>query len=89
MSLATLFAAPVFGGGNLGRRIRRLFLLNAALAPIILSTQVYPNTAYAAVPWLVAIAGSAFLLARLLRSGGVSATEVPPTVAAAYLAART
>ncbi|MDQ8155628.1 MAG: hypothetical protein P3B98_13330, partial [Gemmatimonadota bacterium] len=68
MSLATLFAAPAFGSGKEERWIRRLFFVNGALAPIILSTQVWPNLAYAATPWLIAVPGSSLLLAMLFRS---------------------
>lgn len=67
MSLATLFAAPAFAGDPLRLWIRRLFVLNGVLAPVILSTQVYPNMAYAGAPWLLAIPGSSLLLALFFR----------------------
>lgn len=67
MSLATLFAAPAFESVKGERWIKRLFLINGALAPIILATQVWPNLAYAATPWLVTVPGSSLLLALLFR----------------------
>lgn len=67
MSLSTLFAAPAFGASREERWIKRLFIANGVLAPVILGTQVWPKLAYAATPWLIAVPGSSLLLALLFR----------------------
>lgn len=77
MSLATLFAAPVFSGDPLRLWIRRLFVLNGVLAPIILSTQVYPSMAYAGAPWLLAVPGSSLLLTFFFRQAEMTDGTLP------------
>lgn len=77
MSLATLFAAQAFDSGKRERWIKRLFVINGALAPIILATQVWPRLAYAATPWLVAVPGSSLLLVLLFRQDGRADRRAP------------
>jgi hypothetical protein len=61
MSLATLFAAPVFFGTKLKNWIRVFFISNGIIAPIILSTQIYPLMAYAGATWILTMPLSSFL----------------------------
>ena len=61
MSLATLFAAPVFFGSKLKKWIRIFFIANGIISPIILSTQVYPLMAYAGATWILTMPLSSFL----------------------------
>ena len=61
MSLATLFAAPVFFGTNLKKWIRFFFISNGIISPIILSTQIYPLMAYAGSTWILTMPLSSFL----------------------------
>jgi len=61
MSLATLFAAPVFGGGKLQRWIRWAFIANGVLAPAILLVQVLPGLLILGALWLVTFPLSAVL----------------------------
>jgi len=61
MSLATLFAAPVFLGTKLKKWIRIFFISNGIIAPIILSTQIYPLMAYAGATWIITMPLSSVL----------------------------
>jgi len=61
MSLATLFAAPVFFGTRLKKWIRIFFISNGIIAPIILSTQIYPLMAYAGATWILTMPLSSIL----------------------------
>lgn len=61
MSLATLFAAPVFFGTKLKKWIRIFFISNGIISPIILSTQMYPLMAYAGSTWILTMPLSSFL----------------------------
>lgn len=62
MSLAMLFASPVFGNRGLARWIRRLFIANGVLAPVILATQVYPLVAYIGGFWIITFPSATGLL---------------------------
>jgi hypothetical protein len=61
MSLATLFAAPVFFGTKLKNWIRYFFIANGIIAPIILSTQMFPLMAYVGGTWIITMPLSSFL----------------------------
>lgn len=61
MSLATLFAAPVFFGTKLKKWIRIFFISNGIISPIILSTQLYPLMAYAGATWILTMPLSSIL----------------------------
>lgn len=67
MSLSTLFAAPVFNKTKLKKWIRIVFISNGVIAPIILSTQVYPFMAYAGATWILTMPLSSFLTILLFR----------------------
>lgn len=62
MSLAMLFASPVFGKRGLARWIRRLCIANGVLAPVILATQVYPLVAYLGGFWIITFPSATGLL---------------------------
>ena len=68
MSLATLFAAPVFFGTKLKKWIRIFFISNGIISPIILSTQMYPLMAYAGSTWILTMPLSSFLFMLLCYS---------------------
>ena len=61
MSLATLFAAPVFIDTKLKKATRILFISNGVIAPIIISTQIYPLMAYAGATWIITMPLSSIL----------------------------
>lgn len=61
MSMAALFAAPVFFGTKLKKWIRIFFISNGIISPIILSTQIYPLMAYAGSAWIITMPLSSIL----------------------------
>ena len=67
MSLAMLFASPVFGKSGLQNWIRRLFIANGVLAPVILATQVYPLIAYIGGFWIITFPSATCLLTIMFR----------------------
>jgi|WetSurMetagenome_2_1015567.scaffolds.fasta_scaffold49517_1 hypothetical protein len=69
MSLAMLFASPVFGTSKLQSWIRRLFIANGILAPVILSTQVYPKIAYIGGFWIITFPSATCLLTIMFKKG--------------------
>lgn len=62
MSLAMLFAAPVFGKSNIQIWIRRMFIATGILAPVIIATQIYPKIAYIGMFWIITFHTSTSLL---------------------------
>ena len=67
MSLGMLFTAQVFGGTRLQWWIRRVFIANGVLVPVILLTQIYPEVAYIGAFWIVTFPLSTSLVAVLFR----------------------
>jgi hypothetical protein len=67
MSLATLFAFPVFNKMGLEKWIRWAFLANGVIAPIILLTQIYPLIAYLGASWIVTLPASSILVTLLFK----------------------
>jgi len=63
MSLATLFAAPVFGGQGLERWIRWALLVNGLLAPVIALQILYPPLWNVAAIWVVSFPAATVMLA--------------------------
>jgi len=62
MSFSTLFTAWIFKKkSGLEKWIRRFFIANGVIAPIILLTQVFPNIAYAGSFWIVSLPTSSML----------------------------
>jgi hypothetical protein len=61
MSLATLFAAPVFVGGRLERWIRWSLVANGLLTPALLLQQNFPTSAIAAL-WAITFPVATVLL---------------------------
>ncbi len=74
MNLAMLFTAPVFDGGRLERRIRRLFYANGATVIItVLGVVVDTKAVYllgSLVPWCVVFSTATALVAVLFRRAG-------------------
>jgi hypothetical protein len=66
MSLATLFAAPVFTGGGLERSIRWSLVANGLLTPALLLQQNFPTFAIAAL-WAITFPVATALLAVLFK----------------------
>jgi hypothetical protein len=62
MSLAMLFAAPVFAKSKIQGWIRRLFIANGILAPVILATQIFPKIAYIGGFWIITFPSATCLL---------------------------
>lgn len=67
MSLATFFAAFVFGKSKLEVWIKRFFIANGIISPIILLTQIYPMIAYAGALWIITMPASSLLVMLLFR----------------------
>lgn len=67
MSLAMLFAAPVFGNSKLQNWIRRMFVATGILAPVIIATQIYPKIAYIGMFWIITFPTSTWLLTIMFR----------------------
>jgi len=66
MSLATLFAAPIFAGGRLERWIRWALIANGLLAPALLLQQNLPTFAIAGL-WAITFPVATALLAVLFK----------------------
>jgi len=62
LSLAMLFAAPVFTGKKLECWIRWSLVVNGALAPVIVLAVAYPVLIYIGALWLVTFPLSTILL---------------------------
>lgn len=71
MSLATLFAAPVFARQGQDRWTRRFFILHGTLVVPILLAYV-TNIAWLGVPWLVTAPAAAILAAARFRRMGAT-----------------
>lgn len=65
MSLSTLFSAGIFVRRGLESWLKWVFILNGVIAPVILSTQIYPEMAYAGATWIITLPLSSILLAIL------------------------
>jgi hypothetical protein len=65
MSLSTLFAAGIFNRPGLETWLKWVFIMNGIIAPVILSTQIYPELAYAGATWIITLPSSSILLAVL------------------------
>ncbi len=67
MGLATLFAVPVFAKKGLELWVRRFFLANALITPVIALVYFYPTFSIALLllgsPWIITASGSMLLLA--------------------------
>jgi hypothetical protein len=77
MSLATLFAFPVFKKNGLEKWIRWAFLANGVIAPIILLTQVYPLIAYLGASWIITLPASSILVALFFRRATIQPEKNP------------
>ena len=71
LGTATLFAVPVFAGSASRRWVRRFFLANALVTPMIALVYFYPRFSipllFLGTPWLVTGPGSFLLLALMFR----------------------
>jgi hypothetical protein len=67
MSLATLFAAPVFNGRGLERWIRCALIINGLLAPAIALQIIYPPLFYIAAVWVISFPAATVMLAAWFR----------------------
>lgn len=63
MSLATLFAVPIFDGGGLERWIRRALFVNGCLAPVIVLQILYAPLWHLAALWAVSFPAATVMLA--------------------------
>jgi len=67
MSLATLFAVPVFAQQGLERWVKWFFLANGLMIPLVAATYFYPNYSLAVLllsfPWGITLPGSMLVLA--------------------------
>jgi hypothetical protein len=72
MGFATLVAVPVFARQGLQRWVRRFFLANGLFTPVIAFVYFYPQFSYGllllALPWVITVPGSIFLLALSFKS---------------------
>jgi hypothetical protein len=71
LGAATLFAAPVFAGSAPRRWVRRFFLANALVTPVIALIYFFPRFSIPLLllgsPWLVTAPGAFLLLALMFR----------------------
>jgi hypothetical protein len=67
MSVATLFAAPVFTGRGLERVVRRFLIANGVLLPFIALQMYFHSLIWLAALWAVTFPGSTWSLAVLFR----------------------
>lgn len=67
MSVATLFAAPVFSGAGLERVVRRFLLANGALLPFIALQMFFHPLIWVAALWTVTFPGGTLALAVMFR----------------------
>lgn len=71
LSLATLFAVPVFAKQGLQKWVRRFFLANGLIIPLFAVVYFYPNFSTAllllGLPWIITAPGSMLLLALFFR----------------------
>lgn len=81
LGAATLFAVPVFAGSASRRWVRRFFLANAFVTPMIALVYFYPRFSIPLLllgtPWLVTAPGS-FLLLALMFSREASQVSASP-----------
>jgi len=79
MGLACLFALPVFTNHGLQRWIRRFFLANAFITPVVAVVYFYPHFSTAllmlALPWVLTAPGSMLMLALYFRDSMYKAPE--------------
>ena len=73
MSVATLFAARVFTGGGLERRVRLFLTANGLLLPFIALQMYYHPLIWIASLWAVTFPGSTWLLAVLFHRASTTA----------------
>jgi hypothetical protein len=78
LGAATMFAAPVFKGSASNRWVRRFFLVNALVTPLIAFVYFYPKFSIPLLllgtPWLVTAPGSFLSLALIFSREADSAT---------------
>ena len=74
MSLATLFAAPVFVGGRLERWTRWALVANGLLAPRLLLQQNFPLAFDVGALWIITFPISTALLTLLFKRIGAQET---------------
>jgi hypothetical protein len=67
MSVATLFAAPVFVGAGLARRVRWALIANGLLTPALLLQQNVPGAFYVGALWVITFPIATALLALLFK----------------------
>jgi hypothetical protein len=72
MSVATLFAAPVFAGNGLNRVVRWFLILNGLLLPFIALQMYFHPLIWIAALWAVTFPGSTLSLAVLFRRGAIA-----------------
>src|SRR5919198_1489652 len=72
LGIATLVAVPVFAKQGVQRWARWLFLANGLFTPVIAFVYFYPQFSYGllliALPWVITVPGSMFLLALCFQS---------------------
>ncbi len=71
LGLATLFAVPLFAKQGLQKWLRRFFLANGLITPVIAFVYFYPDFSttllFLGLPWIVTAPGSMLLLALFFR----------------------
>ncbi|NJD78249.1 MAG: hypothetical protein FIB08_14350 [Candidatus Methanoperedens sp.] len=75
LGLTTLFAVPLFTKQGLQRWLRRFFLANGLITPVIAFIYFYPDFSTTllllGLPWIVTAPGSMLLLALFFRGDGL------------------
>lgn len=81
MSLATLFAAPVFGRGGLEGRARMFLAANGVLVVFLVGQMYLHELIWPAAAWAVTFPGATWSLALIFRRAEERAVEAPVTTA--------
>lgn len=78
MSIATFFSAFIFGRSKLEAWIKRLFIANGLIAPVILMTQIYPYIAYLGAAWIITMPASSLLVMIMFRKASQNEKKLKP-----------
>lgn len=77
MSIATLFAAPVFKGRGIQGALRAFLLANGLLVPFLVGQLFYPVLIWPAAAWAITFPGATWLLALVFRRARAESDATP------------
>lgn len=77
MSIATLFAAPVFKRSGIQGALRLFLLANGLLVPFLVGQLFYPVLIWPAAAWAITFPGATWLLALVFRRARAQSDAIP------------